>query len=595
MAKLTMGTDGALALQRKIQTELAVRGYSSETDPVMAEYITIMVINDKTAEQINTELADLIGPDYESNFTDWLFLETAKAAAIPALPPTSPKADEATSESHQEETQLATPGHRGSGGAGLLQSALSSVHPPTRPSASRHNVPQSSSGAQKRTASARSPSPSSSGPNKVRRTDTPTGPRAMIDRALGTGSTTQSGRSLIDRMSGPARRGNMGGAHGNLSPSQVSHIQAKIDGITGNQMPPMNGPGLMPMNGSPPMNFSLQEMMMMNWDMMRQMANTMGMIAPNMGGPVPAVGGFGFPQPGMQPPPMANFIGAPPFVPAQQGGRGGGGQNRGGLAGGRGRGNGNNGHPVGQVAVLPQPQSAPAPVSTPEAPNLSTSATVPERPGTPSLCKYALKCTNPQCKFSHPSPVATVESGVVLSTEFCPKGKNCKDKDCTFGHVSPSVINGSIQKPTSGHQPAVVPAPAASQTACKFGVACTRPGCIFTHPPNFRPPHSSSQPNQASNAIPCRFGTSCTRGDCPFQHPKGHVAANMFYRGIGSDAPLVEGYVSPHRSVRFGLDPKLTPLPTGNAEKESEKKDGKEAEGVALGKDKVENAVDVGA
>ena len=66
---LTMGTERATALQNAIQDELMKRQYSTEpgtsssdlamsaktdlaclaSDPVMAEYITLMVINNKTA------------------------------------------------------------------------------------------------------------------------------------------------------------------------------------------------------------------------------------------------------------------------------------------------------------------------------------------------------------------------------------------------------------------------------------------------------------------------------------------------------------------------------------------------------------------
>jgi hypothetical protein len=69
----------------------------------------------------------------------------------------------------------------------------------------------------------------------------------------------------------------------------------------------------------------------------------------------------------------------------------------------------------------------------------------------------------------------------------------------------------------------------------------------------------------------------------------------MFYKGLGPDAPLVEGYVSPHRSVRFGSDAKGAPHSTEVQEKKVEKKDGKEVETVTLAKDKVEKTVDVGA
>lgn len=353
---------------------------------------------------------------------------------------------------------------RGSnGGVGLLQSALSGINPPTAPSALRQNTSPS---AQKRLASARSPSPSANGPNKSRRTDTPTGPRAMAerhDRHAPSPGANQGGRSLIDRVGGHARRGNFNGGHGGLSHAQVSQIQAKIDGITGSQPNAMiNLPQVaMPMN-PPPMNFTMQEMMLMNWDMMRQMANTLGMLAPNAMGSVPPMGAFGMPQqvPGFVPP-----MGIPPQQGHGMMNRGS--PNRGGgQMGGRGRGHSKpSGAPAQDSLATSTPSVAPgvppaaAPPSAPPAQPISqqpartpaqesaptANYNLPLRPGTPSLCKYGLKCTNAQCRFSHPSPVATVESGVVLSTEFCTQGKDCKNKHCTLGHVSPSVITSKLR------------------------------------------------------------------------------------------------------------------------------------------------------
>jgi nuclear polyadenylated RNA-binding protein NAB2 len=69
----------------------------------------------------------------------------------------------------------------------------------------------------------------------------------------------------------------------------------------------------------------------------------------------------------------------------------------------------------------------------------------------------------------------------------------------------------------------------------------------------------------------------------------------MFYRGLGPDAPLVEGYVSPHRSVRFGSELKAE-LPTAKQDKELEQKDENDVEAVVLGKEKIgEKAVGVSA
>ena len=75
---LTIGTDRANALQVRqsvqfsiqpspsitsppqtaIQNELANRGWGTEPDVTMAEYITIMLINGKLEDQINSELVD---------------------------------------------------------------------------------------------------------------------------------------------------------------------------------------------------------------------------------------------------------------------------------------------------------------------------------------------------------------------------------------------------------------------------------------------------------------------------------------------------------------------------------------------------------
>jgi len=432
---------------------------------------------------------------------------------------------------------------------------------------------------------------------------------AGLDRPLGAGNRENGGRSLIDRVGGPARRGNFnnnGGGHNGLSPAQASHIQAKIDNITGSQMPPFmnNGQGPMPMNPNPQM---LQEMMMMNWDLMRQMATSMGVL-PQNGMPPMMQPGFGFGQPGMPLQPGAFGPGMQPgFVPPQQapGGRGGA-PGRGGAGRGRGRG----GAPPHNQPAETQTTPTPAPVA---APSTSTpSISVPDRPTTPSLCKYALKCTNPQCRYAHPSPVATPESGMVLSTEFCPQGKDCKDKDCKLGHVSPSVVNGMMywipwhsqrfspncssgvaaHKPQPTHPPVAAPAPvvASSPIPCKFGLACTRPGCMFTHPPNFRPPHPSHH-QQPATTVPCRFGNSCTRSDCPFQHPKGHVPPNMFYRGLGPDAPLMESYISPHKSVRFGTDGKAAAAAPARQDKTQEPTNKEVDEAAKVG----EKTVDVGA
>jgi hypothetical protein len=81
--------------------------------------------------------------------------------------------------------------------------------------------------------------------------------------------------------------------------------------------------------------------------------------------------------------------------------------------------------------ILPKPSAAFAPQAF----------AYPERPGTPTLCKFATACTNPVCRYSHPSPAATAETGLVLSVEACENGIKCVDKDCTKSHPSPAILD----------------------------------------------------------------------------------------------------------------------------------------------------------
>lgn len=275
-------------------------------------------------------------------------------------------------------------------------------------------------------------------------------------------------RSLLDRV-GPR------GGHG---PQFKPHddVQARIDSIT-NGGPP--DPNLMMMNGGFPMNgmpgmdmaamgmanpLMLQELMMNQMAMMSQLAGAMGIMNP-------ATGQFmnnGFPiQPGMGDMNGFNGMGGQ-MAQANEGIGRGRGRGRGGQMRGAGRGRGGHSGPHGGEPsvgeILPAPTPATSPPQPPVPPSSSTSApsvpaapaaitpsssvgsvrpgfVAPERPQSPTLCKFNLKCTNPLCRYSHPSPVATAESGVVLSNDPCENGKNCKDKDCIRAHVSPAVLN----------------------------------------------------------------------------------------------------------------------------------------------------------
>ncbi|KAJ3724411.1 hypothetical protein FB446DRAFT_721782 [Lentinula raphanica] len=531
---LIMGTERASALQQAIQDELITRGYSPDADPVMAEYITIMIINNKTNAQITSELEDLIGSDFDPSFTDWLFREAARGSTEAETPLAEPSAESMERPSEitpsRNSTQPANESsRRGSNPPrnGVYQQALSQALP---------------TASQKRSASARSPSPHP--PSKIRRTELPTGPRAMTRDS----QTGPSPRSLLDRVGGPA----VGGQ---------DEIQARIDNIVNTGDPNMMMAGGFPGMDMNPMAAGMANPMMIQELMMSQMAlmaQISGMINPGQFG--------GFPMQGVMPQEMGMMqpnMGLNGFQGQLNGnsrGRGGG---RGGRGGSRGRGGGpiSNTSKIEEVQLEPpvqitpvvaptpsQPHTAPVPAAAPVSAPPRPAYAVPERPQSPTLCKFGLKCTNVHCRWSHPSPVATVESGVVLSNEPCENGKDCKDKDCIKAHVSPAAL-----KPLEHATPAPAPYshphsyPPSNSVPCRFGSACTRPNCSFTHP---------SRPNNT----PCKFGAACTRANCQFQHPPGRVLPTTFHRGLSENGPMVTvknpetgsmGGPSPHRTATF--------------------------------------------
>lgn len=398
------------------------------------------------------------------------------------------------------------------------------------------------------------------------------------------GRDVSGSRSLLERV-GPARNG----ANGNGPPFGEDDIQARIDNITGGGSPDMSMmmPGAFPGMGGMDMGMGmagmanpllLQEMMMNQMALMTQMAGAMGM----MGAPGQMMNGM----------PMQQGPGAEMFnggMGGMQQGMDGPGRGRGRGRGASGRGNGRSraghagpstngaaGHDGAQVpasstsnpasvpaaspviaAPTPTAAAAPAIISTPSSSSIASQRpgfVPPQRPQSPTLCKFGLKCTNALCRYSHPSPVATPESGVVLSNEACEAGIQCKDKDCIKAHVSPAVLNphgtsiclyskvtltdlclaAEFTKPSAYVPPAapvVHPHPHAPSTVpCRYGAACTRPNCTFAHP---------TRPSTNSSTTPCRFGAACTRANCPFQHPEGRVLPGTFHRGLSTSAPMV--------------------------------------------------------
>lgn len=494
-------------------------------------------------------------PFADASFTDWLFAEAARIGAPESQPAAS------TSQTAPRDTPQNQP-------------AKQQVAPRPAPIEASQPIPSTSQAGSKRTLSARSPSPTSlNHPNKARRTDAPpTGPRSM--------HRNEAGRSLLERM-GPRSRQNFG----------RDEIQARIEAVTNQQqLQQQQSPEMMAMNGfnngmggmmmggdmNAAMNgmvnpLALQEMMMGQMALMAQMANNMGMLSQSN---QMMMGQNGFPAMNGA---NGGFDNGQNNVGHQQGAgsfRGGGrGRGRGGAAnaGGRWVPDGEQ-TPSQAESTTPAPIAAPTPKPAEVASNTARPGFVPpERPQSPTLCKFALKCTNPLCRYSHPSPVATAESGVVLSNDACEAGKNCKDKDCIKAHVSPAVANGA---PIPGERyrtnvrtpeysslcsvPHTIPEPVVThhptKPHCRYGAGCLRihSGCPFTHP---KAASSNAHFNQQ-----CRFGAGCTRAACPFQHPQGRVLPTTFHRGLSTNTPATQvpvpetgsiGAPSPHKSVVF--------------------------------------------
>ncbi|KAI1301003.1 hypothetical protein EDD11_005881 [Mortierella claussenii] len=125
-------------------------------------------------------------------------------------------------------------------------------------------------------------------------------------------------------------------------------------------------------------------------------------------------------------------------------------------------------------------------------------------------CKFGARCTRPDCKFRHPQ-------GGDSSQPLCRFFPNCTKPNCPFFHPPYGQLLATKDNNMTESGPAVA-APGVSSndevlnrlpTPCRFADQCTRPGCHFTHP---RDTFSSN------NSMPlCKFNP-CTRPGCPFRH-----------------------------------------------------------------------------
>lgn len=285
------------------------------------------------------------------------------------------------------------------------------------------------------------------------------------------GNNRRDSRSLLERMGPPPPQrfgGNQQQPHMNNNdnfrgppPQQQMYdpVQAQIDVVTAAQMG--MGGFTMPMMTVDQMQMQeiiqSQALMLNQMNQMMQQFNTQ-MTAPSGGGN--NAGGFNGTTQGQS---SRN---------PEASGPGGRGRGRGSAIHGGNRGGGPGGHvngtPTPAPATAPPTVAPSAPATNPAVPSTAVIAAPvvepqprtaaaaarsplvvshPERPGTPTLCKFSINCTNPVCRYSHPSPAATAESALVLSNDPCEKGNKCDDKDCTKSHVSPATLKPNGTRP----------------------------------------------------------------------------------------------------------------------------------------------------
>jgi hypothetical protein len=124
-----------------------------------------------------------------------------------------------------------------------------------------------------------------------------------------------------------------------------------------------------------------------------------------------------------------------------------------------------------------------------------------------TMCKFNLRCTNPDCAFVHQSPAASFGAPVDMN-DTCDFGAACKNKKCAGKHPSPA----QRQKFQSEQEcvfwpncrdPSSCPYKHPAAKPCKNGADCAVEGCTFGH-----------------STIMCKY-SPCTNIRCLYKHAPG--------------------------------------------------------------------------
>nr|CDI55312.1 conserved hypothetical protein [Melanopsichium pennsylvanicum 4] len=428
-------------LQHSIQIELAKHAYSSEDDPVMAEYIVVMLANQKTAEQITAEMKDLIGAEYDASFTKWIWnatqecLDTAAQATMPSDSTATASEGNAVGSEFSAHTRNSRQQRRS-----RSPQASSSIARSGREK--RHSRSPTAANNKRDDRRTRSRSPSAWGRGERLRRD------YSSNEAF-----NESLRPRTDREEEPL--------------DGKAYWRQKAEERRSNPPPPIVRP-------APQQIFqaaygkALQSTGSSKRNAQRELfpASTSNDVvdlppppyAEGNGNGVSIFGRAGMPDPR-----------APAFVPSAS------------IT------VSNRPEPVLTGVnssifsridpMLPNNQSLPtstsestAPVTIPNHPS-----EFPTAPTEASICRWNVDCTNPMCPYSHVSPSNAGPGGdpnaLVLSQQVCRYGAKCTNRDCTRSHVSPAVAK--IQARSAAPISFALAVPAAS-TPTSASAASTR-------------------------------------------------------------------------------------------------------------------------
>ncbi|RKP09077.1 hypothetical protein THASP1DRAFT_29134 [Thamnocephalis sphaerospora] len=142
------GSPAAADLLKAVHGKLIEYGYVVEDDPVLAEYIGVMIANSRSAEDVSRELSELIGEGYDPSFAAWVFswisqYQNATEAAR-VQPPAAVTHALAEAQSVGDDAEMSTP-RRANAASRLLQSAVNDATRDARQTHTPRQGPKTSS------------------------------------------------------------------------------------------------------------------------------------------------------------------------------------------------------------------------------------------------------------------------------------------------------------------------------------------------------------------------------------------------------------------------------------------------------------------